>query len=211
MLLLDDSQISGKLKTKQFNRASFRFSLRSRWPHNGWARLRAPRRQHWRRSGGLIRLLIHSLKSLCRREEPTLRLQDDCGFLAEGDGTPLKRQMWLIFSEKALVPAIVSEVELKECDTEITLPPGFKCDSSLRGNIWRRGDWQKRSRLMDYLLGARVARLGLNKHLVTQHECVAETLICMEMQERFSSTCSEYFVQFEDLSDFFCGSCVFLF
>lgn len=72
--------------------------------------------------------------------------------------------------------AIVSEVELKECDTEITLPPGFKCDSSLWGNIGRRGDWQKRSHLMDYLFGARVARLGLNNHLVTQHKCVAETL-----------------------------------
>lgn len=26
-------------------------------------------------------------------EKPTPRQQDDCGFLAEGDGTPLKRQM----------------------------------------------------------------------------------------------------------------------
>lgn len=49
---------------------------------------------------------------------------DDCEFLAEGWGTPLKRQMWLNFSENALFLVIVSEVGLKGCDTEITLPPG---------------------------------------------------------------------------------------
>lgn len=53
------------------------------------------------------------------------RRRDDCEILAEGWGTPLKRQMWLSFSEKnALFLVIVSEVGLKGCDTEITLPPG---------------------------------------------------------------------------------------
>lgn len=52
------------------------------------------------------------------------RQGDDCEFLAEGRGMPLKRQMWLIFSENALFLVIVSEVGLKGCDTEITLPPG---------------------------------------------------------------------------------------